>query len=47
MKFLPSEYDNNAYTSRSTFKNRTYLSALYQVMGMYPNTTASQEDFQT
>ncbi len=45
MKFLPSEYDSDAYRSRSTHKNRTYLSALYQMMGMYPNTTASAEDF--
>lgn len=41
---LPLEYSPADIKIRSTFKNRTYLSALYQIMGMYKEAVPSLTD---
>jgi hypothetical protein len=41
---LPVEYSPTDIKIRSTFKNRTYLSALYQIMGMYKEAVPSLTD---
>jgi hypothetical protein len=43
-ELLPSEYSIADIKIRSTFKNRTYLSALYQIMGMYKEAVPSLTD---
>jgi hypothetical protein len=34
--FLSDVYDQSEVYYQATFKQRTYVSALYQAMGMYP-----------
>lgn len=46
LKFISSEYDEREVYVQTTYLSRTYLSALYQLMGMYPNGYVNELDFQ-
>ncbi|CDW91251.1 histidine acid phosphatase family protein [Stylonychia lemnae] len=42
---LSENYSNNEMFVQTTFKQRTYLSSLYQLMGMYPDNQPSLSDY--
>jgi len=44
--FLKPDYGADEAYIRSTYLNRTYLSSLYQLMGMYPGQFPSLNDYQ-
>jgi hypothetical protein len=44
--FLKADYGADEVYVRSTYLNRTYLSSLYQLMGMYPGQFPSLKDYQ-
>ena len=44
LKFLKEEYDEKEVYVQTTYLSRTYLSALYQLMGMYPNGVVNELD---
>ena len=46
LAFLSPEYDERQVYVQTTYLNRTYLSALYQLMGMYPNGFVNELDFE-
>jgi len=46
LKFISPDYDERQVYVQTTYLNRTYLSALYQLMGMYPNGFVNELDFQ-
>eukprot|EP00347_Sterkiella_histriomuscorum_P022996 403336353 len=46
LKFLSKDYDESETYVQTTYLNRTYLSALYQLMGMYPENLPHHLDFQ-
>ena len=45
--FLPANYSSDAVMVDSTDRNRTYVSALYQLMGMYKDQVPSDADIDT
>ena len=45
--FLPANYSTDAIMVDSTDRNRTYVSALYQLMGMYKDQVPSDADIDT
>lgn len=45
--FLSSDYKEEEVLIRSTYTSRTYLSSIYQIMGMYPDLYPTNEDYAT
>ena len=45
--FLSARYDPAQIQVQSTHKSRTYLSALYQLMGMFPEDLPTTDDYST
>jgi hypothetical protein len=43
--FLSANYSQGEVEVQATFTNRTYLSSLYQLMGMYPNDYPQIQDY--
>ena len=46
-RLLGASYDERDVYVQTTYLNRTYLSALYQLMGMYPENGPHKLDFET
>lgn len=46
-RLLNASYDEREVYVQTTYLNRTYLSALYQLMGMFPENGPHRLDFQT
>ena len=44
-KFLSSNYNDKEMFVQTTFRQRTYLSSLYQLMGMYPENQPPLSDY--
>eukprot|EP00347_Sterkiella_histriomuscorum_P023194 403335592 len=45
LKFLSANYTDNEVYVQTTYKQRTYLSSLYQLMGLYPDNQPPLSDY--